>query len=494
MFVVTISFVTKAQTYLGYTQDNYSGIHGVMFNPGTIAASPFKLDLNLASFNILGANDYFGVKFTDVLKNDYDFDTQARKFPTANNNVNLNIDVSGLSFMFNVTPKHAIGLFTRARAVVNVVELNGQLFDKFEDNFDETQDYNLSEGDFNMVMNSWAELGLSYGAVLFQKQQHLLKGGVNVKYLQGFANSYAYGRNVAISYDNRTPLDSQITGTGTFIYGGTDDFEKAAEDFNFNANSRGFGADLGFVYELRKDTQMSGFKPNYKLKFGLSITDIGTINFKQQTEKRYQFTNVTVNQDAIENADKLEDVLGLFDPTPETKAAVRTKLPTALHANVDWNFFRKFYLNLNADLNMNDKKSLNQTSIANTVALTPRYETKWFSAYLPINYMDYRGLNVGTGFRVGPMFLGSGSVLTNLVSKESKGLDVYFGLKIPIYKRDKRAPKEEKMVTPEVVPTNIVATDTDNDGLLDSEDQCITVKGPKENKGCPYPDTDNDGF
>jgi hypothetical protein len=35
-------------------------------------------------------------------------------------------------------------------------------------------------------------------------------------------------------------------------------------------------------------------------------------------------------------------------------------LPTALHADVDWNVHNKFYLNVNGDLGIVDKKELNQ--------------------------------------------------------------------------------------------------------------------------------------
>ena len=35
--------------------------------------------------------------------------------------------------------------------------------------------------------------------------------------------------------------------------------------------------------------------------------------------------------------------------------------------------------------------------------------------------------------------------------------------------------------------------DTDGDGVVDKDDACKTVAGPKENKGCPWPDTDGDG-
>ena len=35
--------------------------------------------------------------------------------------------------------------------------------------------------------------------------------------------------------------------------------------------------------------------------------------------------------------------------------------------------------------------------------------------------------------------------------------------------------------------------DTDFDGILDHEDNCIKIAGPIENNGCPWPDTDGDG-
>lgn len=39
-----------------------------------------------------------------------------------------------------------------------------------------------------------------------------------------------------------------------------------------------------------------------------------------------------------------------------------------------------------------------------------------------------------------------------------------------------------------------VEHDKDKDGTPDGDDKCISVPGPKENKGCPWPDTDADGL
>jgi hypothetical protein len=61
-------------------------------------------------------------------------------------------------------------------------------------------------------------------------------------------------------------------------------------------------------------------------------------------------------------------------------------LPTALHADVDWNIHNKFYLNVNGDLGVVDKKELNQNSIANSEC-NSRFESKWFSFYVPVSWI-----------------------------------------------------------------------------------------------------------
>ena len=51
--------------------------------------------------------------------------------------------------------------------------------------------------------------------------------------------------------------------------------------------------------------------------------------------------------------------------------------------------------------------------------------------------MEYSGTQVGTGFRAGPLFIGSGSIISNLLSNNSKAFNMYVGLKIPVYQNYK---------------------------------------------------------
>jgi hypothetical protein len=58
---------------------------------------------------------------------------------------------------------------------------------------------------------------------------------------------------------------------------------------------------------------------------------------------------------------------------------------------------------------------------------------KRFGFYLPINYNELTKMNAGAALRVGPMYVGSGSILSALMGK-SKQADIYFGFRIGILK------------------------------------------------------------
>ncbi|GGA77602.1 flagellar motor protein MotB [Flavobacterium palustre] len=471
----------NAQSYLGYVHDNYAGVQGVLYNPASIVDSRFKTDINLFSISSSVTNDLYGVKIFDVFKDGYDFDLEAKKSFSNANNAAFNTDVLGPSVMFNIAPKHSLAIFTRARAFMNVVDVNGQVInDITKDNSSTFPTATL--GSPNAVGNSWGELGLSYAAVLYQRGQHFLKGGITAKYLQGVANYHFQGTNISVKYDDfGNPLLDTYTTTGNAIYGSSQDFSLSS-DVEINSESRGFGVDLGLVYEWRPEYTADRADINdlkevnkYKLRFGVSVTDIGSMKYADGVRNSYNLAGV-FSQDDFDGYDSFDDFMeGEFGPGTTVNGTIKSNLPTAIHADVDWNIHREFYLNANADFGVVSKTKLNQNSIANRVSVTPRYESKWFSAYVPISYMDYsKQAQVGFGLRTGVFFIGSGSIVSNAISKSSKSADIHLGIKIPVYQKK--------------------AKDQDGDGILDKDDECPTVAGPVENKGCPWGDRDNDGI
>ncbi len=485
-FIILLFFSVislKAQSYIGYLSDNYSGVHGVISNPANIVDSRFKTDINLFGISAFAGNDYFGAGFGDLFDEDYNFEDDAKRFPKSENNLIGNVDVLGPSFMLNINEKNSIAVFTRLRAIYNVNGINGETLESLIDDLDNNIDFNVLQNDAYANAHVWAEIGVSYARVLMNKQQHFIKGGVTLKYLQGLGNAYGYGRNVSIDFDANDILSGNgtIETTGDVAYGYSENLEEDLDEIEVVKGASGLGVDLGFIYEWRPNYENQSTTNSkgdsyilkdinkYKLKFGLSITDLGSITYDNGREERYGF-NRTLTQEDFEDIDI--DELERFYGTPTLSEAEKAILPTALHANVDWNINQKFYLNLNSDFSLTAKDKINRSRIANTISLTPRFESKWFSFYSPLSILQHSGFQWGAGLRAGPVYVGSGSILSALIGSEIKAADIYLGVKVPIYQS---RPK-----------------DKDGDGVLDKVDECPETVGPVENYGCPWPDTDND--
>ncbi|PCE63275.1 DUF5723 family protein [Sediminicola luteus] len=507
-----------AQSYTGFLTDNYSGVHGLIANPANIADSRFKTDINLIGVSALGGNDLYSVRFKDLFEDDFNFEEDAEKSTKSSNNGIAHVDVLGPSFMFNLNPKSSIAIFTRARAMVNINDVNGENLDTLIDGFDEEQDFMIDEEDLYGNAHGWAEIGVTYARILYQKDAHFVKGGISLKYLQGFGQAYGSGENLSVDYDaDGITIPGQgtvgsITSTGNLRYGFSENLQE--DDFEVLKGVNGFGADIGFVYEWRPDKDkyllndpdngpyLAKYANKYKLKAGLSLTDFGSIKYPNGTEKLYDI-NATIDEDAFDDYDTLEEALDDLYTEVSSQNAVTAKLPTMLHANVDYSFTNHFYLNLNTDLSLVSKSRVDANRQLNEVALTPRYESKWFSFYSPIRMVEQFGFQWGAGLRAGPLYIGSGSVLTVLLSDKFNSADVYAGLKIPVYQpkvrdRDGDGIKDKLDECPDkhgpVENNGCPWPDTDGDDVLDKDDACPEQAGPEENKGCPWPDTDGDGL
>lgn len=501
----------KAQSYEGLLTDNYSGVHGIISNPANIADSRLKLDINLIGVSAFFGNNYLGLNMSDAFKDFGKTFDEAKTTPKTNNFLASNLDILGPSLMFNLTEKSAVAVYTRARLFLNVDDINGASIDK-EGGFNEDEDFFIDEGDVSGEINLWTEIGASYARVLVDGGEHFLKGGATLKYLSGIHHAYIRGTDVTVDYDATT---RDVTTTGQLTYGNDASGSEGdgLSDFFSFGRSTGFGGDLGFVYEWRpnhQDYKLTDTNGNtflnkgvnkYKLKIGASITDIGKINNKKGEEETYNL-NKTQSIDDFDGMDLEDGLSNNFDTTGPTHESADTGLPTALHANVDWNVGSKFYLNLNSDVNLQGNHKINSNHIRSEVALTPRLETAWISVYSPISLMQQVGFRWGLGLRAGPFYIGSGSALTALFGNSSKSLDAYAGIKVPIYQnklkdRDGDGLKDdvdECPDTPGPIENNGCPwKDTDGDGILDKDDNCPNEAGPKENNGCPWKDSDGDG-
>lgn len=433
VFIFTlISSLSYSQSYIGNAIDNYSGVHGVTYNPSNIVGSPYRADINIMSASVFGGSDYFGIDIGNILSSSgsFDFDEDSEKFPTNENNFFFNVDVLGPSFMMNINKKSSIGIISRVRGVLNINHINGELYETVADDFDTENDFDFNSTNLNGTVHAWAEIGLSYGRIIMDHTNHVLKGGATLKYLQGAGSVFFSTPGLQGSYVNSTET---LTTQGTLNYGTSQDFDD--DDINFKNLSAGFGADIGFTYQWhpeRENDSIRLFRDSYKIKIGASVTDIGSINYKDSEVSTYNLNN-SVSTSTYE--EDVEEFLDNNYSSTETGQQSKIRLPTALHLMVDYRLTKKVLLNAQANLSLVKKETELSNSMINTVTIAPRYESKWFTFYTPISLRQYGDFAFGGGFRLGPLTVGSGSVFSNLLSNSSKTTDVYVGLKVPLYRK-----------------------------------------------------------
>lgn len=436
LFAICICLVvfqsSKSQSYLGYGIDNYSGVHGVLFNPSAVINTRLRADINFFSGSVLAGNDYFSLDFNSIRKGEaiFDFDSGIGRFPTNQNNFLFNLDVVGPSFMFNLSTKHSIAIITRGRAILNVNNISGELYEAFEDGFEASKSFQAEMENFNGNIHGWAEFGLSYGRVLINNHSHKLNGGVTLKYLKGAGGMFFNSNTLNGNYNANS---GSLTTEGELVYGSSQDFNE--EDFSLSNTGSGLGFDLGLTYEYKgpKLIDDNGSSNGYKLKVAVALVDLGRISYKDARTNTYDL-NRTVDPNDFEDEDFETVLMNNYEGVEEfTKDKLR--LPAATNILVDYQVRKRLYIALHSSLSLISPDKLQANKILNSVTVLPRLETKWLGLGIPISYRQYDNITVGTNFRLGPFFAGSGSVLSNLFSDSTTSADVYAGIKLSLYKK-----------------------------------------------------------
>lgn len=390
-------------------------------------------------------------------------------------------------------------------------------------------------------MHAFAEAGLTYGRIISQTDNSTLKLGITGKYVHGIGVASMYSNNMLINMDAAKNFNT-LTGDLTVQYSSNiDAFEDGnwSDMFDGSSGKGGWGVDAGLVYEWRpggkkdsgaRKTWLDYDQTPYKLRMSVAVTDFGYVRYKNSPHgNSYLLDASGFNADEFKKADGEDydayfdrlEINGILDPEVY-KENLNVKLPMAIRADVDYHIYKRLFINAGAVVNMISKtKNPLSAHYTTSFTVTPRLEKKWFSIYLPVYYNMEEQFSWGAGLRVGPLFTGSSSVLSNLLSSDRiSAMDVHVGLHIPIFqpskmnnKKKKKEEKEEKKeelandkdkdgVTddkdecPEVAGeiALIGCPDKDGDGVADKNDKCPDEKGSKNNNGCVAPDSDGDGL
>ena len=316
--------------------------------------------------------------------------------------------------------------------VVNVPGVVGKMATEGGITWADTGIYNVDN--VRIKSMTWGELGITYGKILKARGNRMLTGAISVKRLFGFQNASVLVDDGSVDvYDLESA--SLLSANSKYSY---------AEP-SFNAG-RGWGTNIGVTFKkMKKDvthymphSKMSGCEQiNYKYKIGVSLLDLGYINFNQGSYYGTYKENTIVN-----------DINSAQDVSDETKAiqegtSFTASLPAAASVQFDYNVNDKVYLN-GTVIQRIPMANTYGVERANLLAVSARYETKFFGVGLPItlqNY-DYKTTQVGLAIRLANLTIGSDNFLPIFIKHDVKAADIYFSLKLTIFKSP--ACKEKK--------------------------------------------------
>ncbi|MCE7055601.1 hypothetical protein LZF95_13010 [Algoriphagus sp. AGSA1] len=419
---------SPAQTFIGNTLDSYSGVHALLLNPALSTDSKMRMDINILSSSAFIGNDYLSVDLSDLnnFRNGFEINSDGAKNSKNNNNFFGNIDILGPSILFNINDKNSLAFTSRARGFFGLNNVGGNLYELANTKYEEQSDFNLTMEDASGSIHAWAEIGVTYANMLIDTDYHSLKGGITLKYLAGAGGVFGNSQLLSVNYNYTSNI---LTTSGTMRYGYTSGFDSG--NINFSSIKSGIGADLGLVYEYKEQNVNTYYNP-YKFRLGISLMDIGAINYGRTPGNVYAMDG---NFDADEFSIKdLEVILNDYYKGVETGGNTKMGLPTSFQFFGDYNIDGKFFLSAQGALSIKNNKENPVSNLINSFTVTPRLEKRWVSVYSPLSIRQYdSALAWGLGVRAGPVMIGSGSILTNLISNTSRSTDIYVGFKVPLY-------------------------------------------------------------
>ncbi len=529
-----------AQDFMGYSVGSWAGINSLHINPANVVDSRYMVDINLVMGNAAFSNDKMKIDQDFFFNNSKYGPSPLLSIPItydstrSNYNAAVNLRVQGPSFMFSFGKKkngirpNGFAFTTNVRAMINADDFDSKYVNWMINgipNTDYLQPFNESFMQFSM--NIWAEYGLSYGRIVYDKDKHFIKVGGTLKLLQGLGAMYFTGRNM--NYTIKPDTIQTLNGEGYFGHSQSLDPGGNFSDANYIGNvignvfspfrfsGAGFGADLGVVYEWRPKGDKYKYdmdgetglwmadRDAYTLRAGLSLVDIGAIGYTRYVNS-FDFNAMATNipTSVFGDVQNINDFSDTLSKQPGVTVNTTTgenftmMMPMSLIGTLDYQPVRGLYINFTPRIAFMTGSTGNAKVHDNTsFQFSVRYENAFFGAHMPIGVNVASGFNWGLGLRLGPILIGSGSIFSNLIKQQWNSADVYVGLKVPIVHMmpldsdgDKVSDKKDKCKMTPGVWEFLGCPDTDRDGIQDSQDDCPTDPGLAEFNGCPDRDGD----
>lgn len=439
------SITAFGQDFNGFNTSNFAGIIRMESQPASIVGSPYKWDINILSIDAIGENANFFTNLASVDRLAIGHNSLLNALDAGRSDYMIagNILLPAVSYQFG--EKSAVGFSAKARFNFFAKGNDGQFSNLF---FGDTNIGELIGNTYNDLflstrLSTWTEYNFTYARTLLDNDQHTFRVGITPKLLVAQGAAYSASDNLSFSVDDENTLTAL---TGFLEFGYSESVDETIQDGDFKLfGKNSLGLSLGFEYELKSKAKATDIRydPGYQLKIGLSYVDIGFIKFQSADNSNSYAINVPIfNLNDVRNVESLEELADTLNQKfldIQSKSSFNMRLPTAFRFQIDYKIRKFLYANFSgaiATSGNNDETF--QMKNFNSYALTLRYEKPLYGFSLPISYNEVVDFNVGLSARFGPLFLGSGNAISYLIGGKSGFVSAYFGLKIPILKKEYR--------------------------------------------------------
>jgi hypothetical protein len=435
LFSFLLGFVVStsgwAQDYHAIEGSPFAGSLGVSNNPASILSTPYPWDVTLFSAqgtwstNALTVYNLSLLSFSDSSKYGINNGNYGRRV-----NFDYNIHLLNARIALGRTSAIAFGANLRGYGIGHTSAYN------YSDTIHNIRNYlddNPGNEPYsaNFVTSSWIELFATYAHTFIDDGDRRLNVGLTLRAMRGISGAYAQfsdGTTKTVSAGGKPVY--QVSG-GNLRYGYSSNFDawhngnSTGQNLNnfLNLTQGGAAFDLGAEYLLRTQA-LSDPGSNeddyydYNWKIGVSLLDIG--------ENRYKYGNQSLattgvrnvadsildrkfGSGGIDNLQQFKDTLSTVVGSPANLRGLFNILnPARLVINVDRPLENHFAINANLSFNLtgsNEGKRLGVKEM-NLLTVTPRWETRRWGLYLPIQYNTENQLWIGGAFKAGPLLFG----------------------------------------------------------------------------------------
>lgn len=432
LLFITFNYTLAQQNYYGIQNSKRKGMINAMMNPAEINNLSRKVEVSLFSFNLGLDNNVLSVH--DIIDNP---DVLENIFEDIEGPVNLRTDVSvmgpALGLRFN---KWSFGITTEIKAKADIIDFNPDLGSSIIESNNADNYQTIIDIPENQRVNAtgWMEIGILAGRKIFDTDLHTLSVGANFKLLLpgSYTNLGMDNINATIIYSEDEVLLTDAQGSLNLSYD-----ERLENDDDFNVEDdlwrglspSGLGLDLGVNYMLKRNNKAF-------FNLGLSLKNLGSMGMGNNQISKYYSVNIPQNEyfrtDNLEGSiEEIEQQLvdsGYFNITNNDTDA-RINMPRTLSVYAEFSPAKIFQVSLYGQKRVSNENGNFNLSSADLLVLTPRLVLGKFELYSPWMQHQISGLTGGLGFQIGGFFVGSQSIITNVMNGNNRA-DVHMGLSL----------------------------------------------------------------